>query len=1369
MKKQLLRFMFLLCALIVGSSVWADEAFYTLDTSVAANKTSNNGYANFGTVTVDNIGWSFQGNGTINPWRLGGKSLSTENRAAYTTTAMGAAIGRIDLTVGSATDITVNTLTLIIASDAGFENVIESIVKPFAANSTITFEPLSVNTWAEDSYYKFVFNVTVSSSSNRFVQFSKVEFYEASGGDTPSLEDCDLALTGAPKALNFDLYNNASAQVINYTTSSTGAVTIADSEYATFAIDKENKTITVTPKAVTPSTQTITVNQEADATYNAGSVTFTLTVTDSTPIPTHTATFSVNGITSTQDFEEGAAIVFPNDPDDISGKTFVGWVTEAINGTTNEAPEFATSANMGQSDVTYYAVFAYASGSGSSTIVDKINSAFIGQSIYSDWSGKTGTSGAVYAGNSTGLDENVIQMRSNNSNSGIVTTTSGGKVTKVSIVWDRTGNDRTLSIYGKNTAYEAATDLYNSSKRGTLLGGIKTTDNVLELTINDDYEYIGFRSESGALYLSEINITWSTGGGTSYSDYCTTVADVAVARPTIDVEANPFMFSTTATITCETEGAAIKYSFDGKTWKTYTEALTITEATTLYAKAVKDENESTVASVEITKNLATPTVAIDATGITNTNVFDGKEAGSLAATVTYNEKAVEGAVVTWSGNNDEVATIDAETGAVTLVAAGTVTFTATYAGNSDYAEKTATYEMTVTNTDPNAPGTENNPYTVAQARAAIDAGEGVTDVYVAGIVSQVDSYNSTYHSITYWISEDGTTTDQFEVYSGKGIGGANFSSKDDIQVGDRVVVKGNIKLYNTTYEFDKNNQLVSLVRKVATPTFDPAAGEVMAGTTVTISTTTEDATIYYTTDGTEPTTDSEVYTEAITINEAMTIKAIAVKDGMTNSDVATASYTINVTPTIAVSPSSIEADAAGTDDFVSVEYANLTIGSGNDFAVQYCDSEGENTDKPDWLSVEVREDNGYVVFYTIEENTSAEARTAYFKVYAMDDNTNLVYSNLVTVTQAGYVAPAVNEQFELFTSELVEGDYVIYYNGFAMNTTVDNGRLQYAEVTPEDDVITTDNAAIVWHIAKSGDYWTIYNAEADAYAASTGVKNKAQMLADGTDDMALWEIKISGDGKYEFVNKKNSEEEVNAYLRNNGSYGFACYAEGTGGDLLLYKKVIPVTGEATITLSANCTDGEKVYGTYSNASAFVVPSDLTVSEIAVIDGKLLVETYSTGTVVPANTGVMVAAAQGGEYTVNLTSDAGTSVLGAANCLRATGEGITADAMDEADNDCVFYRLTMHKGTDLGFYWGAAEGAAFEVAANKAYMAVPKAAGSRIQGFNLDGGTTTGISDASRLTNNGEMRNDNFFNLNGQRVSQPAKGLYIKGGKKVVVR
>lgn len=81
---------------------------------------------------------------------------------------------------------------------------------------------------------------------------------------------------------------------------------------------------------------------------------------------------------------------------------------------------------------------------------------------------------------------------------------------------------------------------------------------------------------------------------------------------------------------------------------------------------------------------------------------------------------------------------------------------------------------------------------------------------------------------------------------------------------------------------------------VAQPTFSPESGAVEAGTTVTISSATEDATIYYTMgeNPADPTTSSTVYTGPITINEATTIKAIAAKTGMDNSGVASASYTI---------------------------------------------------------------------------------------------------------------------------------------------------------------------------------------------------------------------------------------------------------------------------------------------------------------------------------------------------------------------------------------------------------------------------------------------------------------------------------------------
>ena len=79
---------------------------------------------------------------------------------------------------------------------------------------------------------------------------------------------------------------------------------------------------------------------------------------------------------------------------------------------------------------------------------------------------------------------------------------------------------------------------------------------------------------------------------------------------------------------------------------------------------------------------------------------------------------------------------------------------------------------------------------------------------------------------------------------------------------------------------------------VAAPTFSVPAGAVAEGTEVTISCATEGATIYYTTDGTNPTAASTVYSTPVVINEALTLKALAVKDGMDDSAIATAEYTI---------------------------------------------------------------------------------------------------------------------------------------------------------------------------------------------------------------------------------------------------------------------------------------------------------------------------------------------------------------------------------------------------------------------------------------------------------------------------------------------
>ena len=213
---------------------------------------------------------------------------------------------------------------------------------------------------------------------------------------------------------------------------------------------------------------------------------------------------------------------------------------------------------------------------------------------------------------------------------------------------------------------------------------------------------------------------------------------------------------------------------------------------------------------------------------------------------------------------------------------------------------------------------------------------------------------------------------------------------------------------------------------------------------------------------------------------------------------------------------------------------------------------------------------------------------------------NEYYSFVMPVSDVTITASAevlTGDQYELFTGdELVEGDYLIVYNGKAMNNTVNSNRLQYAEVIATNNVITTDNDAIVWHIAPSDDYWTIYSADANAYAASTGTKNQATTMADGTNDKALWTA--SGSETYEFVNKYNSENNVNSNLRNNGTYGFACYASTTGGALSLYKKVedTPVTETYTMTLTA-----DKWYLIASPVEGTVTTNAMEVSDLFFYD------------------------------------------------------------------------------------------------------------------------------------------------------------------------
>jgi hypothetical protein len=95
----------------------------------------------------------------------------------------------------------------------------------------------------------------------------------------------------------------------------------------------------------------------------------------------------------------------------------------------------------------------------------------------------------------------------------------------------------------------------------------------------------------------------------------------------------------------------------------------------------------------------------------------------------------------------------------------------------------------------------------------------------------------------------------------------------------------------------------------ATPTFSPAAGTYTSIQTVTISDTTASSTIYYTTNGTAPTTASSVYSTPITVSATETVEALATASGVGNSAVASAAYTINLSTTAATP---LFSPAAGT-------------------------------------------------------------------------------------------------------------------------------------------------------------------------------------------------------------------------------------------------------------------------------------------------------------------------------------------------------------------------------------------------------------------------------------------------------------------------
>lgn len=713
-------------------------------------------------------------------------------------------------------------------------------------------------------------------------------------------------------------------------------------------------------------------------------------------------------------------------------------------------------------------------------------------------------------------------------------------------------------------------------------------------------------------YITKIIINWTASGKNSPKLYFAKDG-VASTGSTLHSTGDNTKVTQTYTITDASTKGYNYFYFDGTT---VTGACVITKMTIFY-------------EIPSTSAVATPTFSVaEGTYTTTQNV-----------TITT---ATEGATIYYTTDGATPTTNSSVySSAIPVSSTTTIKAIAVKAGMDNSSVATATY--TIVSLD--HAGTQADPYTVADAHTAIDANAGVTGVYVSGIVCQASAslYSSKY--LSYYISDDGTTTNKLEAYNGLGIGGANFTSVDDIKVGDKVVIYGNLTKYSSTYEFAADNQLVSIVR--------PAS--------ITVASTT------------------------------------------------------------------IDVPAAGENDVIDVTYENITS---VDAEVQFFEADGETSANYTWITASINSDND--IEYNVDANTG-EARTAYMKVYALDDEANDVYSGLITVTQAAYVAPPapVSGKYVKVTStnDLTDGQYLIVYEN---GNVAFNGGLETLDGVGNTIAVTISNNEI----------------------AATSTTTAAEF----TIDVTAGTIK-SASGEYIFASTYNNElrtstsvpEKANTFSFNSGDAVISVAVTETQSVTLRYNSASNQTrfryyksGQQAIQLYKkveSVTVTNAGYATYCSENALDFTGSSIKAYVGTREGYAL--TFSEVTKVPARTGLLLVCKGGATENIPVVESAPAV---ASNCLTGVTKATTL-----TEND---YILNVVNG-GAGFYKA---GTFKSLAANRAY--IPAAVGGNIKSFGIN--LTTGIDLPAT-----EKAEKVIFDLSGRRVEKPAKGLYIVNGKKVL--
>ena len=719
--------------------------------------------------------------------------------------------------------------------------------------------------------------------------------------------------------------------------------------------------------------------------------------------------------------------------------------------------------------------------------------------------------------------------------------------------------------------------------------------------------------------------------------------------------------------------------------------------------------------------------------------------------------------VTFESSAPSVATVD-NNGNVTIVAAGETTITASSAETDDYLAGTASYTLTVI--DPNAPGTENNPYTVAQARAAIDAGSGVTGVYATGIVSEiVTAYNSQYGNISYNISADGTTTsDQLQAYRGKSYRGEDFSSEDDIQVGDIVVIYGNLKKYNSTYEFDANNQLVSLERNTTTDKqYTLVANDVeypFNGLTLTQEFT--ERVEFSVKEG-----ENNVYGAA---EENLRVIAenhenLPLVEGGSNQFYITKpntwKFTIAEDAEGNVSLTVVPATPGETKYMISensqyLEDAGIYF-DGTTLTTEMAENQTFFIQRSDDYGVvelsanERNADDGSAIFVFSDENKTVDyvagKRLNMYRVAEAGTYSIILDINAKTVTAKLKKQMVLDGNFFVKVTskaDLDDGAYLIVYEGNDTHEAAAfNGALETLDAASNtidvtiigERVAATEETKAAWFIIEEG-----------TLKSASGLYIGKNANSNGLDS----------DADTEYTNSFDFDADGNAIITASGGctlrYNYASdqlrfrYYKSGQQPVALYKLTTIESIPVTISSAEYAT-------LYYSDMAFEIPEGVTAQIVTGVSDKSI-EFEDLDGIIPAGTGVVLNGAQG-TYDFKVVND--NSAAPESNKLK----GSDVAAMTEGGDK--YYKLTVKNGK-AGFFWGAEEGGAFENGANKAYLAL-SADEAKEMGYYFDG-LVTEIRSIGTETVNGEI-----YTIGGVRVKADKlqKGIYIVNGKKMVVK